>query len=278
MKKVFLIMVTILAVNAKAAENMPDIIQINSGELKIELAKRVFWNLNGVWLNGRMVCQKNQGFCGTVISFKGLGWVGTGHLENKIGETELKFEFEVDGKPCRPKTVINCHSFKMKKSALLHQIRLVYVLQVKNNRIYESAVLKVEKDSEVGTIYHFMHPWEPIFAEYLLRDIENKDNHGVFSEKNLRKFVDGFKPCWASFYSQENKLGFVSLVKDTSKVPNTDKWLIWNRGRDRKLYYVAMQNASLKAGQEFSAEMTTAFYTASPEQWKNTAAELVSGF
>lgn len=257
------------------ANELPKVIQVTAGDLKIELAARSFWNLNGIWHQDRSICQKNKGFYGTVLAYSGLGWVGTGHLENKIGETEIKCEFSIDGKPWQPtEDPIKCRRFEMNKSSLLHQIRVKYRLLIENNRIHEDVELIVEKDSKVGIAYHFMHPWEPLFTEYLLCDRDGKEDSDLFSEKNLRIIMPFLKPDWSSLYAPAEQLGMVSVARDTSTPTNTaDEWLIWNRGRDRKLYYVVARKANWKAGYHTSASMISGFFSAAPENWKKSAAE-----
>ena len=122
-----------------------------------------------------MVCQKNKGFYGTVLSYKGLGWVGTGHLENKIGETEVKVEFLADGKPVLPGLdKITTSSFQLKKTSVLHQARLQYELLLENNRLLEKVTLEALTESELGLLYHFMHPWESRFQEFILQGRQNQ--------------------------------------------------------------------------------------------------------
>jgi hypothetical protein len=263
---------------AVPADELPDTIQVTSGDVEIELGARVFWNLNGIRYQGKSVCQKGKGFYGTVLSFSGLGWVGTGHLENKIGETEIKCEFTVDGKPWAPAAEpVKCNRFEMKKSSLLYQVRVEYRLLVENNRIREDVKLTAEKDSKLGVVYHFMHPWEPMFTEYLLCNRDGQEDRDVFSDKNLRIIMPFLKPDWASFYAPAEQLGLLSVVRDTSNPPvPADEWLIWNRGRDRKLYYVAARKADWKAGHQASAGMITAFFPATPENWQKQASEQAS--
>lgn len=275
MKKLCLTLVIVALARLVPANELPKTIQAVVGDLKIELAARSFWNLNGIWYKDRSICQKNKGFYGTVLSYSGLGWVGTGHLENKIGETEIKCEFTADGKSWLPVAEpVTCRRFEMKKSSLLHQIRVEYRLLVEDNRIREDVKLTVEKDSKLGVVYHFMHPWEPMFTEYLLCNRDGQENADVFSDKNLRRTMPFLKPDWASFYAPADQFGLVSVARDTS-TPSLDanEWLIWNRGRDRKLYYVAARKADWKAGAQFSAGMITGFFSAAPQDWKKAAAE-----
>lgn len=263
MKKWLMALIAVTGLALMAADELPPYAQVTVGEIKIEVAKRVFWNMNGIWYKGRPVCRRNAGFYGAVIGYQGLGWVGTGHMENKIGETELKVEFFLDGKPWQPVSApVACNTFEMRKSSLLHQIRVDYTLKLEKGRIYEDARLTVEKEAKFGVLYLFMHPWEPVFTEYRMVKRGGEEDKGVFSAENKGKMIEVPAPAWGSYYAPQEKIGFVSVVRDTSAAPiKNDSWLMWNRGNDRKLYYVAARTSTVQAGQQFSYKMVTAFFT-----------------
>lgn len=252
---------------------LPSTVQVTCGAVKLELAKHLFWNLNGIWYEGTQVCRKGKGFYGTVIAFSGLGWVGTGHLENKIGEKEVKVSFLLDGREWQPGAMpAKGKSFTMKKSALLHQVRLEYEVHLENSRLRETAGIHVEKNSRIGIMYHFMHPWEAIFTEYLLHDRNGGIKEGKFDASNRNRLVPEPFPLFAAFYAPKEKIGFVSRVTAEKPITGKDEWILWNRGSDRKLYYVPVRTATLKSGNSYEWSMTTDFFTVPPDQWKKKAA------
>lgn len=247
--------------------------QVTCGAVKLELAKHLFWNLNGIWYEGTQVCRKGKGFYGTVIAFSGLGWVGTGHLENKIGEKEVKVSFLLDGREWQPGAMpAKGKSFTMKKSALLHQVRLEYEVHLENSRLRETARIHVEKNSRIGIMYHFMHPWEAIFTEYLLHDRNGGIKEGKFDASNRNRLVPEPFLLFAAFYAPKEKIGFVSRVTAEKPITGKDEWILWNRGSDRKLYYVPVRTATLKSGNSYEWSMTTDFFTVPPDQWKKKTA------
>ena len=102
---------------------MPSTVQVTCGAVKLELAKHLFWNLNGIWYEGTQVCRQGKGFYGTAVAFSGLGWIGTGHLENKIGEKEGKVSSLLDGREWQPGAMpAKGKSFTMKKSAFVSRV------------------------------------------------------------------------------------------------------------------------------------------------------------
>lgn len=150
----------------------------------------------------------------------------------------------------------------MRKSSLLHQIRVDYALKVEKGQIREDIKLTVEKEAKFGVLYLFMHPWEPTFTEYRIVKRDGSEDKGVFNSDNEKKMIEAATPSWGTYYAPQEKIGFVSVVKDTSeKTLQEDSFLMWNRGSDRKLYYVASRKATLQPGQQFSYKMITSFFT-----------------
>lgn len=263
----------VLSVNLEA--QTPRSIRIESGDTHIELAAHFFWNLSGIWYKGENVGLKGRGYYGTVADFDSLGWVGTGHLENKIGETELKVEFWVDGQPWQAtETPVKCTRFEMRKRSLLHKLRLEYTLKLENNSLREFAAVTVEDDCRIRVLYHFMHPWMPKFTEYLVASRTKEMISGTFSTTN-QETIPGNNPDWVAFYASPEQFGIISIVRDCS-LPSAsgDGWLIWNRLlEDRKLYYIPSKRADLRKDRRFESEMITAFFTASPENWQKLTQE-----
>lgn len=98
----------------------------------------------------------------------------------------------------------------MKKSALLHQVRLEYEVHLENSRLRETARIHVEKNSRIGIMYHFMHPWEAIFTEYLLHDRNGGIKEGKFDASNRNRLVpEPFSPvCRVLRTERKNRICF----------------------------------------------------------------------
>lgn len=277
MKTLFLLCLTPLLLLGEAESKLPKSLLITSGEVQIELSSRHFWNLNGIWYRGQMVCQKNKGFYGTVISYQGLGWVGTGHLENKIGETEVKVEFLADGKPILPgQDKVTANSFQLKKTSVLHQTRLKYELRLENNRLREQVILEAITESEFGILYHFMHPWENSFQEFILQGKQKQTEKQIFNAGNEGKFIWEQSPLWAALHDPAEKLTVLSIVHSIRPLTPEPEWLMWNRGRDRKLYYVPGKKIRHTAAMQSDAVMLTCFLDSETAIWPSQAAEMAA--
>ena len=247
---------------------VPSVLQVQCGKLEIFLDSRFFWNLNGIKRNNVMIGRQDRGFYGTVIRYD-VGWVGTGHLENKIGEKDVQVKFFCDDKEFIPAgKKISCRKFVMKKNSLLHHAKLDYTLTVEDDLLTETAKLHFLKDEKIKVGYNFMHPWHSSFENYRAVSASGKAVSGIMPDKENGKMYIFDEPHAASFYSKELETALISKV--TANNSPLGSWLFWNRGEnDRKLYFRPLHRTPVKAGNIMQWTMTTAFRTLSFADWEN---------
>ncbi len=258
-------MMTLIALTSSAA---PAQLNIRSGNIGIILSPALFWNLNGITCRNIPIGRQDHGFYGTVIRYD-VGWVGTGHLENGIGETELDLTFTRDGKPFTPEQeLIECRSFSMTKRSKLHHAELIYTLKLENDTLTESAELRFLKEQPLKIIYNFMHPWHHTFENYRVLSAGNKIEHGIMPIGKKGEMLLFDRPKTASFYSEKLNIAVFSTVTAHGDSP-LGHWLFWNRGeQDRKMYFRPLFNQSVSAGKVMKWSMTTTFMNADMSQWQ----------
>lgn len=162
-------------------------------------------------MRARRFAGKERGSTGRFIAFSGLGWVGTGHLENKIGEKEVKVSFLLDGREWQPGAMpAKGKSFTMKKSALLHQVRLEYEVHLENSRLRETARIHVEKNSRIGIMYHFMPPGRQFLPNTCSMTGTEGSKRGNSTLRTGTGWYRNRFPLFAAFYAPKEKIGFVS--------------------------------------------------------------------
>lgn len=258
----------LLLVTAAVFAKEPDMLQVECGNVEIFLAPQFFWNLNGIKRNGVMIGRQDRGFYGTVIRYD-VGWVGTGHLENKIGETNLKVKFFCDGKEFIPAgKKISGKKFVMEKTSVLHNAQLRYTLILEDDLLTETAELHFLKDEKLSVAYNFMHPWESSFEHFRTLSSKGKIDSGIMPDAENGKMLTFSEPLTASFYSEKLSTALVSTVKTEHASP-ANSWLFWNRGsNDRKLYFRPLHQYQVKAGEKMQWTMRTHFRTVSLEAWQ----------
>ncbi len=259
MNKTILSAIVLALAASTTFAQLPDSFQVKNGKVKIELLKRAFWNLNGIWYDNVDICRKGTAWYGTVIATK-TGFVGSGHMENKIGEKDVKVEFFLDGKPWTPVAgVTECKSFEMKKKSLLMTLLTEYTLKLENEVITERVSMKNtdSKNYYVSVIYNFMHPWHPRFTDYSVTGRDGAVRSGVFSNAKREEFKEKF-PQKASFSSSTDNIAFTSQLTSEPDLGKQDFWFVWNRNSDRKLYY-GVSGKIFEPGREYVWNMTTSF-------------------
>ncbi len=245
--KITILSAVILTLAASTAfAQLPDSFQVKDGKIKIELLKRAFWNMNGIWYNNIEICRKGTGWYGTTVTNKS-GCVGSGHMENKIGEKDMKVEFFLDGKQWTPVAgVTECKSFEMRKKSLFYALFAEYTLILENETMKERISIKNtdSKQFYVSVLYNFMHPWHSRFTDYSITGRDGAAKSGVFSDTK-REEIRVKLPQQASFSSSSDQIVFTSLLTSPEGLEKQEFWLAWNRNSvPQTLLQVSQENSS----------------------------------
>ena len=86
-------------------------------DMQIRFESRSFWTLYRIYYKDMILGLDRFGsHYGTVANFPNLGFVGSGHKENKETEHVLNLQLLVDGKPVeKPKSLYACQSIELVK-------------------------------------------------------------------------------------------------------------------------------------------------------------------
>ncbi len=266
MKKKF-IFAAIFAVCAALNAALPPVISFRCGALDFKLTKYQSWNLGGIDFNGVNVC-RSASYFGNVAMFDlngKTGWVGSGHKDNnKIGETDVQAKFFADGAEFVPdKKLRTVKEFELKKSSILHHLKIEYTMKIKDNTLYEHAKITAVQDTDVKCLYLFMHPMCPIFTSAKFDYANGKSETVDFAGKRFQIKKNG-TPL-STYSAPEKGIIVTTQVKAIKPFLNgaDDKFDIWNRGdkADRKLYFMALRKRQLKAGDSAEYECVTKFFS-----------------
>ena len=231
---------------------------VKCGDTSITLVSRHYWNLNSLDFAGINLC-RNRSYFGNVARFN-CGWVGSGHKENKIGETELKVQFFADGKefvPSKKVKVIEAKNFELKKSSVLLDLLVEYTLTLEDGKLTERAKVTVLRDTELKLLYLFMHPWCPIFESAICKKADGSEENINFSEMKIKGVPSKTGLTNVTYFAPKEKLAATTTLNVIKAVPRGKAaFLFWNRGVDRKLYFQPVNKQKFKAGETFEYELT----------------------
>ena len=217
---------------------------------------------------------------GTVFSFPEIGFIGTAHLENEP-EKLLSLRFLINEiETPEPRRLINCETFRLERVSKIRNFLLTNIIEIRDNRIYETATVKAESDIPLKLVYHFMHAWKPSCSHFLYRSdsdpdaemsIELLDDDSVAKKFYIERPVE-----WvALFEPQSSQFGVSRLLESPEEAKPFSR--IWNvPGTYRKYYLQSFSNATVPAGFEGTWQMVTAFGESEFEQWENSARELAA--
>lgn len=254
-------------------EGWPAEIIADVGTLQVRFESRSFWTLYRIDYKGDRLCLDRFGsHYGSVVSFPGVGFIGSGHTENEDEEV-VDLKLLVDGKPVdRPEPKLICQEIRLQKRSRIRDLMLNTEIVVKEDRIVEDVRLRAAKPSAVNLIYHFMHPWTFTATEYLAESLDGTRIEGAFTGDKGQKVDKAVR--WSAIYDAPTEKGAVTYVLD---VPADDDWRTryWDvPSVYRKHYLATFLNKTVPVDREFHYRIVTVPFESATQHWENTAAEV----
>lgn len=254
-------------------EGWPREIVADVGDLQVRFESRSFWTLYRIDHRGVRLCLDRWGsHYGTVASFPGVGFIGSGHTENEE-EQVVDLKLFVDGEPVKkPEPSVRCREIRLEKTSRIRSLVLRSKTSVRDNRIDERVWLRADEPTPVNLVYHFMHPWTPGMTRYCAELPDGSRVEGDFTGDRAQK-VD--RPTrWSAVFGSASGKGAVTCVLDA---PAGDDWRTryWDvPGRYRKHYLATFLSKTVPADREFHYRVVTVPFESSDERWTEEAARL----
>ena len=214
----------------------------------------------------------------SVFSFPAVGFIGTGHLENEPEELQ-SLSFFLDGKKVEELSEeLKGGTFRFERQSRIRNFSLQNVIELKENRLIETARVETKKEQPLKLVYHFMHAWRPSVSEFLAgEDADSeKDIFGPLGdyEEISRKFFVNDEVDWVAVYEPESGQFAVSrLLEAPDGAGNIS--MVWNVPKAYRKYYLkCFNNDTVPAGFKGTWKMVTAFGAAEKGDWQEAARAL----
>jgi hypothetical protein len=251
----------------------PDVVTIETRDLKVEFAGDRAWTPERIFHKGELVCDKN-GFYGTVFAEEGGKWIGTGHNEGGIEQVE-SVELTVDGKswPLTDKALYRGHRGEIHKKSMIGPLKLEANYVVLDDCLLERHRYEVTKDVKIGTLYAFMHPWLPRTTEWIAQKTAGSFLEGAFDNSGDFKLKDD--PKWTASYDPQNHRAMLCWYPSPLAGQGI-KTGYWDKAVYHKLYNQLYAHAEVKAGDKFEAAVVVRGVEVDPAHWKEAAKSLAA--
>ncbi len=248
----------------------PASILVDCGDIQTRFEARSHWTLYRLDYRGVRLCKNQFGsHYGSVASFPGTGFIGSGHSENGEAESVDDLTLTVDGHASNPPPArVSGNRIVLHKRSHLRALNLDTTVTVLPDRIIEQVRVKTSKPQKLNLLYHFMHPWVTDMDRFLALKSDGGELEGRFVDDKQMKV--GVPVRWSAVYSSKLGMGAVTVVLDA---PRDTKWLVWYwdmPGRYRKHYLVTFRGETVPADRAFSYKIVTLPFTAAPETWEKT--------
>ncbi|MEQ9409872.1 MAG: hypothetical protein RIK87_19200 [Fuerstiella sp.] len=279
----FLVLLLYFAANASAQNFRPNLgpdlptITVSCGDITVLLRRETQWTPGRFDFRGTPMTTEHSAY-GTVFRFPEVGFIGTGHLENEPEDLQ-SLSFFLDGKPLpEPQATLTGQSFRFFRESRVRGFRLTNVIEIKANRLYETATITADADTPLDLVYHFMHAWTPTMSELLAGNDGHADDdilQPLLDDQNAdRSFYINRAVDWVAVYEPDSQQFAVSrLLEAPEATENSSK--VWNCvGTYRKYYLTAFHHQSVPKGFSGTWKMVTAFGRANRDDWQSAARDL----
>lgn len=256
-------------------------ITVRCGEITLLFRQASQWTPGRIDFRGAPMTTERSAY-GTVFSFPEVGFIGTGHLENEPEPLESVAFFLDDKKAENPEAELEATShFRFERVSRVRDFHLHGVIEIKNDRLYETATVSTNNAVPLKLVYHFMHAWRPTVSAYLAGrdgDAPNDLLRGELRDGDdvARKFYINDRVDWIAVYEPESGQFAVSRILE---LPEEGKHvsMIWNvPGTYRKYYLKCFNNETVPAGFEGTWRMVTGFGASDAVSWEASARQLAA--
>lgn len=252
---------------------------VTCGDLALVLRRHSQWTPARIDFRGHAMSTERSAY-GTVFSFPGVGFIGTGHLENEPEDLQ-SLAFFLDGKAVTPtEEGLAGDRFRFERDSRIRNFRLRNVIELKGGRLHETARISTRKATELALVYHFMHAWLPSVSAFVAGRDDSPDDplRGELNDDEAtdRAFFIKQRVDWVGIYEPESGQFAVSRLLEA---PATGEHvsLVWNvPGTYRKYYLKCFANGVVPAGFDGTWRMVTGFGAAPADGWEQEARRLAA--
>lgn len=277
-----------LSASASAAESFrpnlgPDQerITVRCGEITLLFRQASQWTPGRIDFRDSPMTTERSAY-GTVFSFPEIGFIGTGHLENEPEPLE-SVTFLVDGEQVEtPGPALDAkQGFRFERESRIRDFHLSGVVEIKNDRLYETATVSNDDAVPLKLVYHFMHAWQPTVSAYLAgRDSDAPADllRGDLRDGDdvARRFYVNERVDWIAVFEPESRQFAVSRLLETPE-EGSHVSMIWNvPGTYRKYYLKCFNNDTVPANFHGTWRMVTGFGRSDPASWEEKARALAA--
>lgn len=254
----------------------PDLprITVTCGDVTLVLRQASQWTPSRIDYRGSPLTTESSAY-GTVFSFSEVGFIGTGHLENEP-EPLKSLTFILDGQPvAEPTAEMKGQTFRFERTSRVRNFDLTCIIEIRDNRLYETTTVHTAEAQPLNLVYHFMHAWAPTVTAYLAGQDAAPDapisGDLLDTPETLRQFYINKRVDWISVYEAKSSQYAVSRLTQ-APAEGSHISMIWNVPPTYRKYYLkCFSKDTVPANFTGTWKMTTAFGAAASADWQTAA-------
>ncbi|MEO7651876.1 MAG: hypothetical protein ABIZ80_15540 [Bryobacteraceae bacterium] len=260
-----------------AAIDGPRSVLVSCQDVTIRIDGPKLWTPSRIEYKGARMSTESSAY-GTVAGFPNVGIIGSAHLD-KGREEVLDLQFFVDGaRILTPPDRLDCRSFKLVRKSRILGLDLESTVEVRENRLHETAVVHAAVETPLDFMYNFMHAWETATSSYLAETPGGEIVRGDLPDGKefLRVFYVNREVQWIAIYNRSLRKGAVSRLVEKPAAGGAVA-MLWNcPPAYRKFYLKSFVKQPVPAGFSGTYKMVTGFFDSAEEHWEAAARKVAA--
>lgn len=258
--------------------NLPTI-TVSCGDVTLLLRQASQWTLGRIDFRSSAMTTERSAY-GTVFSFPDVGFIGTAHLENEPEKLQSLAFFIDDQQIAMPTAELKGRSFRFERKSRIRSFDYTCIVELKDNRLYETTTVHTDEAVTLKLVYHFMHAWQPTVSAFLAGNdaTPEKTISGPLRDDDdtARKFFINERVDWMGVFEPKSRQFAVSRLLAAPE-QGEHVSMLWNVPNSyRKFYLKCFASTPVPAGFTGTWRMVTAFGSSDAEKWESAARKLAT--
>lgn len=244
-------------------------LSLDTGSLTVKMSAETGWTISSVTYEGVELIIPAGGQ-GAVMSPQSGGWYGSGYDH---GETVQNLSVQVDGEPVSlDNRQLRGQTITITKESQIYRTEHTAVTTIQGATITQRHSFTLLEDIDFTHFYPFIYSVSPETTHWLGKSLDGQELGAEFDTSEDYEFNKD--ALWAAQYDAGSEKGILFFYP-TPFTGRGSGTRMWDQPRYHKFFAQALKGPA-EAGAEHSYELVMRFFSAEPDEWKETVRQIAT--
>ena len=252
----------------------PDRVVATVGDVRLSIDGKKLWTIGHIEYRGITLGVEGSAY-GTVVNIAKVGFIGSAHREVEP-EAVTALRFFLDDRTLQATQInVRGQSFKVARQSRIRSFQLNSLLELRDDRLFQSVRMRATTDTDTKVIYPFMYAWTPAASDYLWGADDGTRKAGKFLDgKSKPTQLSQHNMDWLAVYDQKRGVGAVSRLLARPTAGKTSLFIVDAPKVYRKFYVMCFPDETVPAKFDGTYRMASGFFRAGATDWKVVASKM----